>query len=147
MGGDSRYETDFYGWAEEQADLLRRGRLSEADIGHIAEEIASMGRAERRELVNRLAVLLLHLLKWAHQPERRGKSWRLTVAEQRRQIARHLRDNPSLMPEIDAAMADAYGDAILRAEAETDLPRDSFPWSCPWSFAETLDEAFWPERR
>jgi hypothetical protein len=132
MGSASKYETDFYAWANEQAELLRTGRVAEADLEHIAEEIASMGRGEKRELVSRLAVLLLHLLKWAHQPERRGKSWRLTIAEQRRQIARHLRDNPSLAASLDEAMADAYGDAVLRAEAETDLPRDFFPWSCPY---------------
>lgn len=98
---------------------------------HIAEEIETLGRGEKRELVNRLAALLLHRLKWAHQPERRGKSWRLTIGEQRRQLSRHLRDNPSLRASQDEAMADAYGDAVLRAERETDLPRDLFPWSCP----------------
>ncbi len=144
MSSTSKYDTDFYGWANDQAALLRAGRLSEADVGHIAEEIESMGRGEKRELVNRLAVLLLHLLKWSHQPERRGKSWRLTIEEQRRQIARLMRDNPSLTASLDEVMRDAYGDAVLRAETETDLPRDVFPWSCPWSFAQAIDEAVWP---
>ena len=145
MSNASAYDRDFYAWATEQAALLRAGRLSEADIENIAEEIESMGRSEKRELVNRLAVLLLHLLKWAHQPERRGKSWRLTIEEQRRQIARHLRDNPSLSAWQDEAVADAYGDAVLRAERETDLPRDLFPWSCPYSFEQALDDGFWPD--
>lgn len=87
----------------------------------------------------------MRLLKWAHQPERRGKSWRLTIEEQRRQLARHLRDNPSLRAVLDEAMADAYGDAVLRAERETDLPRDMFPWSCSFSFEQVADDAFWPE--
>ncbi len=91
------YDRDFHAWPTEQAALLRAGRWSEADTRHIAEEIETLGRGQRRELVDRLAVLLLHLLKWSHQPERRGKSWRLTVEEQRRQLARHLRDNPSLI--------------------------------------------------
>jgi len=68
MGDTSKYETDFHGWAMEQADLLRTGRLAEADLANIAEEIESMGRSEKRELVNRLAVLLAHLLKWQFQP-------------------------------------------------------------------------------
>jgi len=58
------YESDFYAWAMEQAALLRARRFDTADIDNIAEEIESMGRGEKRELVNRLAVLLLHLLKW-----------------------------------------------------------------------------------
>jgi len=139
------YDRDFYAWATEQAALLRAGRLAEADVQHIAEEIETLGRGEKRELISRLAVLLLHLLKWAYQPERRGKSWRLTIEEQRRQLSRHLRDNPSLRASQDEAMADAYGDAVLRAERETDLPRDLFPWSCPYSFEQAMDDGFWPE--
>ncbi len=139
----TRHDHDFHAWAAEQAALLRAGRLSEADVQHIAEEIETLGRGEKRELVNRLAVLLLHLLKWAHQPDRQGKSWRLTVEEQRRQLARHLRDNPSLRAWQDEALADACGDAVLRAERD-DLPRDVFPWACPYSFEQALDDGFWP---
>ncbi len=145
MSNASKYHTDFHAWAIEQAELLRAGRLAEADATNIAEELASMGRSERRELVTRLAVLLLHLLKWAFQPERRGKSWRLTIEEQRRQILRHLGENPSLRAGIEEAMADAYADAVLRAERETDLPRDYFPWACPYSFTEATAEGFWPD--
>jgi Domain of unknown function DUF29 len=68
MGNRQLYDHDFYAWANEQAGLLRAGRLSEADIEHIAEEIESMGRTEKRELISRLTVLLLHLLKWRYQP-------------------------------------------------------------------------------
>ena len=83
LAPDSNYERDFYAWANEQAALLRAGRLGEADFKHIAEEIESMGKTEKRELVSRLTVLLLHLLKWRFQPELRSANWRLTVEEQR----------------------------------------------------------------
>ncbi len=96
MGNRQLYDQDFYAWANEQAGLLRAGRLSEADIEHIAEEIESMGKSEKRELVSRLTVLLLHLLKWQHQPAFRSKSWRLTLEEQRDRLEDHLADNPSL---------------------------------------------------
>ncbi len=145
MDGDRNYDADFHAWANEQATLLRAGRLSEIDVEHIAEEIETLGRGEKRELVSRLSVLLLHLLKWAHQPERRGKSWELTIKEQRRQLARHLRDNPSLGAWTNQAMADAYGDAVLRAELEMNFARDMLPWACPYHFKQTMDEAFWPD--
>src|ERR1700684_1921614 len=90
------YDTDFYVWANEQAALLRAGRLSEADVENIAEEIESMGRSERSELVNRLTVLLVHLLKWRYQQNLRGRSWALTIEQQRIQLSRHLVRNPSL---------------------------------------------------
>jgi hypothetical protein len=79
----SAYEKDFYAWANEQAALLRSGKLAEADIEHIAEEIESMGRTEKRELVARLTVLLLHLLKWRYQPNLQGAFWRATIAAPR----------------------------------------------------------------
>lgn len=65
------YETDFHAWAQERAALPRGGRFTDADIAHIAEEIESTGRGEKRERVNRLAILLVHPLKWRHQPSRR----------------------------------------------------------------------------
>jgi hypothetical protein len=90
------YDRDFYAWSREQAELLRAGKLAEADIEHIAEEIDSMGRTEKRELISRLSVLLLHLLKWRYQPGKRGPSWEASISNQRDGIAEHLDDNPSL---------------------------------------------------
>ena len=82
------YERDFHAWANQQAALLRAGQLSDADIENIAEEIESIGRTQRSELVNRLIVLLVHLMKWRWQPGLRGASWRLIVKEQRRALRR-----------------------------------------------------------
>jgi len=108
----SLYDTDFYAWANAQAALLKSGRLAAADVEHIAEEIESMGRSEKRELLSRLALLLMHLLKWQVQPTLRGNSRQATIKVQRREIARHLADNPSLMAGLPEVLADAYGDAM-----------------------------------
>jgi len=140
----SLYDTDFYAWAEQQARLLRAGQLSDADIEHIAEEIDSMGRSEKRELLSRLAVLLMHLLKWKSQPMLRGNSWRATIKVQRREIQRHLADNPSLKAKLPDVLADAYGDATLLAARESGLPESRFPASLPWSFEQIMDGEFWP---
>jgi hypothetical protein len=139
------YDDDFYAWANEQAALLRCGKLADADIEHIAEEIESMGKTEKRELVNRLAVLLLHLLKWQYQPKRRGSSWEATIKIQRRDLAAHLTDNPSLTAKFPEAMAQAYGNAIIAAADETAMPEATFPTDCPWSFEQIMDPDFWPE--
>jgi len=139
------YDLDFYAWANEQAGLLRAGKLSEADIEHIAEEIESMGKTEKRELVNRLAVLLMHLLKWRFQPTGRGTSWRLTIEEQRRRLVDHLADNPSLKSKRAESIASAYGLAVIGAARETGLDRATFPTACPWSFEQMIDDDFWPE--
>jgi hypothetical protein len=145
MGNRQLYDQDFYAWANEQAGLLRAGRLSEADIVHIAEEIESMGRSEKRELVTRLTVALLHLLKWQYQPALRGNSWRLTLEEQRNQLEDHLADNPSLKSVVGETVVAAYRNALLGAVRETGLDRGIFPVDCPWSFEQIVDPNFYPE--
>ena len=139
------YERDFYAWAMEQAALLRAGNVSAADIQHIAEEIESMGRTEKRELVSRLSVLLLHLLKWQFQPARQGNSWKHSIANSRDQLADHLADNPSLKPRLGEAMATAYRYTRRDAATETGLEIGAFPPDCPWTFDQVLAEEFWPE--
>jgi len=140
----SLYDTDFYAWANAQAALLKSGRLAAADVEHIAEEIESMGRSEKRELLSRLALLLMHLLKWQAQPTLRGNSWRATIKVQRREAARHLADNPSLMARLPEVLADAYGDAVLLAAGESGLAESAFSASNPWAFGEIMDDGFLP---
>jgi len=142
---NSLYERDFYAWANEQAALLRAGKFDSADIENIAEEIESMGRSEKRELVNRLAVLLLHLLKWRFQPGLRGNSWRSSIEEQRIRLEDHLKDNPSLKAQIGSAMVTAYRLARVEAERETGLARTTFPQECPFTFDQAMTEDFLPD--
>jgi hypothetical protein len=139
------YDQDFFAWANEQAGLLREGRLSEADIDHIAEEIEAMGKSEKRELVSRLTVLLLHLLKWQHKAVFRSTSWGLTLEEQRNRLEDHLADNPSLKSGYGKTIAAAYRNAVLGAARETGLDRNVFPVVCPWSFEQIIDPNFYPE--
>ena len=138
------YDQDYFGWANEQAALLRAGNLSAADIENIAEEIESMAKGEKRELVNWLIVLLLHLLKWQFQPELRGRSWEATILEQRDRIARHMQENPSLKPNLPDAMQEAYRVARIRARGETNLSSKFFPAECPCAYAQAMDANFWP---
>jgi hypothetical protein len=141
----SLYEQDFYAWANEQAALLRAGKFTAADIENIAEEIESMGRGEKRELVSRLTVLLLHLLKWRYQPEMRGASWRVSIANTRDDLADLLEDAPSLHANRGVHLASAYRRARRQASAETGLPEKTFPPTSPFSFDQALDVDFWPD--
>ncbi|HEY2619603.1 MAG TPA: DUF29 domain-containing protein [Acetobacteraceae bacterium] len=142
---NSLYDQDFYAWANEQAALLRAGKLTEADIENIAEEIESMGRSEKRELVSRLTMLLQHLLKWQYQPGRHSTSWRLTIENTRLQLEDHLNDNPSLKSQLEEAMRSAYRRAINEAVAETGFPRTTFATECPYSYDHAMRPDFWPE--
>jgi hypothetical protein len=145
MSASRLYDDDFYAWANEQAALLRSGRFAEADIAHIAEEIESMGKTEKRELVSRLKVLLMHLLKWQFQPTNQGNSWRLTIEEQRREVVEHLADNPSLKTKLSEAIDTAYGTAVLAAARETGIDIRALPATCPWTYEQIIDNSFWPD--
>lgn len=92
------YDKDIVAWADEQARLLRAGRFDLRDIEHIAEEIEDVGQSEQRELANRMAKLLAHLLEWKYQPGRMGASGQRTVDEQRKSVKKRLLKSPSLQP-------------------------------------------------
>jgi hypothetical protein len=144
MTASSLHESDFYAWTQQQISLIKSGRLADVDFEHLIEEIESMGASERRELINRLAVLLAHLLKWHYQPSFRGRSWQLTIKEQRRQLQRLLEDNPSLQARLGEFIADAYLDSILLAARETGLEESSFPAQCPYVQDDLLNAEFYP---
>lgn len=103
-----------------------------------------MGRSEKRELLSRLAVLLMHLLEWQAQPRLRGNSWRATVKVQRRELERHLADNPSLKAGLSELIAIAYDDVVLLVAREMGFAEAAFPASCLWTFQEMIDDGFWP---
>jgi len=145
MSEATDYEADFYAWTNEQAALLRAGKLGAADVDNIAEELESMGRSEKRELVNRLVVLLAHLLKWQFQPRHRGASWEATIKTQRLDVADHLAENPSLKSTLDVVMTAAYKRARISAAGETGLSESAFPVLRPWTWAQIMNEEFWPE--
>ncbi len=139
------YQDDFYAWAMQQAALLRAGRFAVADIENIAEEIESMGRGEKRELVNRLTILLMHLLKWQFQPGFRSASGSSSIREQRIRLRSHLQDNPSLKAKLGEAYAEAYELAVIGAARETGLSESLFPAAPPYRFEEAMDGEFWPQ--
>lgn len=145
MGAATKYESDYYGWTLEQAELIKNKRLDDVDFEHLVEELESMGASERRELLNRLRVLLAHLLKWKYQPEYRGRSWVNTIREQRRMIPVHLKQNPSLKGKLDEFMLDGYELGRGVAADETGLPESTFPELCPWTFEQAMSAEFWPE--
>jgi len=139
------YEQDFYGWLLESAQLLREKKFSQLDIANIAEELEGMARSDKRQLINRLAVLLAHLLKWQFQSHIRSKSWQRTIKEQRKRIKLLLKDSPSLKYEIEQKIATAYEISILSAANETSLDEDSFPETCEYSLDEILNQEFYPD--
>ncbi len=136
------YERDLYAWSLEQARLLREGSLDQVDAENVAEEILDVGRNEYSKLESALSVLLMHMLKWDHQPDKRTRSWENTILEQRNRVERQLRDNPSLKSRRDEAVRDGYESARLQASSETDLEVSTFPVESPYDWDTILNRPF-----
>ncbi len=141
------YEKDVLLWSQEQARALRERDFSKLDIEHLADEIEDVGKSEKRELANRMAVLLAHLLKWRSQPERRSPSWRHTINHQRKRIALLIKGTPSLKTVLGEPdwREEMWLDALAQASRETGIDESAFPETSPWDLAEALDADFWPD--
>jgi hypothetical protein len=138
------YEKDFYRWLEQTVALVREGRLEEIDRDILLDELESMGKRDKRELMNRLSILIAHLLKWQVQAEARSSGWIGSIAEQRLQITGQLEDSPSLKGFLPEAATNAYPKALSLAARETELGPESFPATCPFAISELLDDDFYP---
>jgi hypothetical protein len=136
------YARDLHAWAKEQARLVREGQWGEVDRENVAEEIESLGRTEFDKLESALRIILLHMLKWDHQPSLRSRSWSLSIDAQRVQVEYVLGDNPSLKPRIGEAIARAYRRARIEAANETGFDKAAFPLACPYGFDEITSRVF-----
>jgi hypothetical protein len=133
------YEVDFHAWTFEQARRLRAGEAIDAQ--NVAEELEDLGRSQQQQLVNRLAVLLAHMLKWEFQPKKRSQSWTASISEQRVRIRRLMAKMPSLRAHLAESIAEAYEIAVTFASAETKIVEEDFPQKCPYAPAEILPES------
>jgi len=141
----SLYESDFYAWTQEQAELLKHKIWEALDLPNLIEEVESLGRQERQELRNRLGVLLGHLLNWQYQPSNRGNSWLAAIRGQRREAACVLKENPSLKPYLSEAVSLGYESGVDLAVRETGMDYDTFPADCPYTIEQILEDTFLPD--
>ena len=140
-----RYEEDLSAWSYEQASLLRTRQSDGLDWDNLAEEIEWMVGRDRRELKNRLRIILVHLLKWQGQPGKRGTSWRKSLRTQRGHIRDLLQQSPSLRRLVPELVREAFPDAVKDAVDETGLPPDRFPVDCPYTSDDVLREEYLPD--
>lgn len=131
------YERDETAWLEAMSEMIRLGRLEELDYPNLAEYLTDMAQRDRREVESRLTLLLTHVLKWVHQPDRRSGSWKGTIVAQRQELE-GLLSRGVLRNHAEAVLADAYCKAVERAAAETGLPREAFLDTCPYALDDLL---------
>jgi len=133
----SLYLDDETAWLECMAEILRRRDATELDWDHLSEYLTDMAQRDRREVKCRLLILLAHLLKWLHQPDRRSRSWLATILEQRQRLA-DLASGGVLRSHAEAVLADAYEEAVELASAETGMPREQFPAASTYTLDQLL---------
>ncbi|WP_099240510.1 DUF29 domain-containing protein [Synechococcus sp. BDU 130192] len=135
---DITYDQDYQLWLQQTLEKLRLRDYVAVDWEHLIDEIESMGKRDRHRLKSNLIILLMHLLQWDFQAEKRSGSWESTIIEHRRRIIDELEDSPSLRPYLQQILASAYTTARQRAKAEIGLSQDSFSQKCPYDLEQIL---------
>lgn len=138
------YAADYSIWARNTANLVRENRWREIDLEHLAEELEDLSKSEKRGITSQLIRLLLHLLKWQYQPQRRSDSWLDSITDARIQIELAIEPSPSLKSYPQEQLAQSYQRAKRSAVQQTGLPLSTFPDTCPYSLKEVLDEEWMP---
>ncbi|MBC6476526.1 MAG: DUF29 domain-containing protein [Hormoscilla sp. GM7CHS1pb] len=144
---ETTYTTDFNEWVQQTAQLLRSRRWQALDLQHLIEEIEDLGKSERRGLASQLTRLLLHLLKWQYQPQRRSDNWLDSITDARTQIDLAIEDSPSLRSYPEAQLKQSYQRARRQAAKQTEMPLEVFPENCPYALNLVLDEDWLPESK
>ncbi len=139
------YEQDFYTWSIQQAELLRQKKYTQVDWDNLIEEVEDLGRSEYRALVSAVEQLTLHLLKWQFQPNKRSRSWQVSIAKQRIQIEKLLEDNPGLTAKLEEVLEKGYKYGRRGAIGETQLSDNIFPIQCPYAWSNLTNNLFFPD--
>jgi Domain of unknown function DUF29 len=139
------YDRDFFEWTTQVARLLREGRFAEVDVEHLAEEIEDVGKRDQRGVWGHLRVVMQHLLKWQVQPQKRSRSWKISIRTHRITLAKIFKQSPSLERHGKQVLDELYAEAVGVAMDETGLPRECFATLCPYTFEQIIDFDFLPE--
>ncbi|MBV8884362.1 MAG: DUF29 domain-containing protein [Chroococcidiopsidaceae cyanobacterium CP_BM_RX_35] len=134
------YDLDYGLWLEAQITNLRHRQWDALDIDRLVEELEALSASNKRELYSYLVIVLAHLLKWEFQPSHRAGSWKGSIQNGRRRIARLFKDQPSLKPYLFEILLEAYQEACELAQDETGL--QLFPFELTYSVEEILSLEF-----
>jgi hypothetical protein len=134
------YEHDLVLWAKTTAQLLREQRWEAIDLPHLIEEVEDLGKSERSAIGSQMERIMVHLLKWQYQPQRRSDSWLDSINDGRSQIRRKIEDSPSLWNYPEEILEKEYARARREASRQTGLALNTFPESCPFAIDQVLED-------
>ena len=139
------YEQDFCLWVDKALVLLREGNLTDLDLENLLEEIEDMSNSQKQALESNLKIILIHLLKYKYQSDKRTNSWLYTIVEHRQRIRKAFKNSPSLKKHFLEEIVDVYLDARKLVAIETGIAIDAFPITSPFTESQILDEDYLPE--
>jgi hypothetical protein len=134
------YDQDYYLWLQETKINIEKRNLQALDWDNLLEEIESLGKREQKAVKSNLRIVILHLLKWNYQPEKRSQSWVYSIAEHRQRLYDDFETSPSLKGYCQEVFPKAYHEGRKLAVKETGLSINDFPENPPFSLQEILDE-------
>ena len=110
----SLYDRDFYTWARQQVDSLKRRDFATIDWENVIEEVEGLVRSEERRLKSQYARVMEHFLKLQYR--RLGDNqylagWSNSVEGARSEIHKVLQENPGLKSKRDEVFSRAWVDS------------------------------------
>jgi hypothetical protein len=146
MDERTHYHDDFYGWSQDQAEVLRSmrdrpGLPNGLDLEHVIEEIEGVGSSQLSAVESFLRLILVHLIKAGSSanPEVRGHWREETLGFHADLLARY---SPSMRRALDLDLV--WRRALRQAEAALEEYGEAvapgLKGSCPLALEDLLRE-------
>ncbi len=112
--------TSHYQTAVAIQNEIKQGHIENITTG-IQELIDALFRSDKRALRSQLTRLMMHIIKWQIQPERRSRSWLITIENARIEIEEILEEEPHLKPQVSKLWDKCLNAANRLAKKETGI--------------------------
>jgi hypothetical protein len=146
MSGQRLYDTDFYTWTQQQAELLQQVRDNRIDTEHLAEEVADLGKRDLRAVRSYIWHLFRHLIKLAVSPADRPVAHWLSEADD---FATFAREAFALGMRQHIDVEALWRSAVKRTNrhlARYGEPQAPTHVACPFDLDDLLSEDFDPDK-
>jgi hypothetical protein len=141
------YETDFNQWIEETVKKLQNKDFEAIDLENLIEEVATLGRSEKREidsLLMRIFEYLLKLAYWESERANNEKHWKAEIYNFRKQLKKAIRNSPSLKPYLLKIFDETYKDICGSMALRLGVPLSTFSVAPIGTPEQILDDDWFP---